>query len=76
MQTPTSNHPDVSITLRDRESLAVFRALLEYKNLLRWSLLQGQDEIIEAELRAIEAASEKISLATYYPEDSFGGDGD
>ncbi len=55
----------VPLFLTERESQAVFRALVEYWKLLKYSELAGATVIIE-EQQAVNAVSEKMSLLSFY----------
>lgn len=56
----------MNLALTDEECQVVFRALLEHRKALsfsRWS----DSPAVEREIQCVDALSERLSLAHYYP---------
>jgi hypothetical protein len=58
-----------TIHLTDAESQGVFRALIEYRRLLKLSEIRDS-MLITSELNAVDSVSEKLSLAFFYPPEA------
>lgn len=55
-----------TIHLTDAEMMAVFRSLVDYRRALELSALRDS-EIVGDEILAVDAVTEKIGLAFYFP---------
>lgn len=56
--------PNLSLT--ESEAQAAFRALIEYRRILKFSEIKDA-RLIRPEIDAVDSLSEKISLAFHYP---------
>lgn len=56
----------IELALNEEESQTVFRALLDYRNMLRHSRWSGSPAV-EREIVCLDALSERLSLAYQYP---------
>jgi hypothetical protein len=57
-----------TIHLTEAECQAAFRSLIEYRRILKLSEIRDS-MLITSELNAVDAISEKLSLAFFYPAD-------
>ncbi len=55
-----------ALSLSGREVQAAFRALIEYRRILKLSEIKGSG-LVRPEINAVDSLSEKISLAFHYP---------
>lgn len=54
--------------LSEKDSIAIFRALLEYDKILQYSQI-ADSILVHAELQRVRSIQERISLLSYYPEE-------
>jgi hypothetical protein len=54
------------LALTESEAQAAFRALIEYRRILKFSEIKDA-RIIRPEIDAVDSLSEKISLSFHYP---------
>ena len=59
-----------ALHLTEAECQATFRALIEYRRILKLSEIKDS-MLVNSEISAVDSISEKLSLAYFYPEKDY-----